>query len=118
MKPQATLSDTSKRLQESETQCARATSRVQDLEAELAAAVQQGSESNGAWEQERASLQERLTRLQKINQTRRQEMDELQAKLVVANTATSNMTSVCLRSLCWFIHTYFLPSTLPATAVC
>lgn len=97
---QTALLDTSRRLQDSETQCLRAVSRVQDLEAELAAAQQQGSASVGAWEQERASLQERCTRLQKVNQTRRQEMDELQAKLVVAHNAASNTTSVrCLLAL-------------------
>lgn len=101
--PQAALSDTSKRLQESEIQCSRAVSHVQDLEAELAAAQQQGSASVDAWEQERLALQERLARLQKVNQTRRQEMDELQAKLVVAHNAASNTSSVCCWHLCVFV---------------
>ncbi len=93
---QASLSDTIRRLDEAETHYARALSRVQDLEGEVSQQQQQAVEAQAQWEQERASLQERLGRLQKVNQTRRQEMDELQAKLVVAQNAAAGATAVCV----------------------
>lgn len=65
-------------------------------DAQLASFVQ-FRKADEAWQKERAQQQERIERLQKVNQQRRQVADDLQAQLAGAQQEAAQSEKVCRR---------------------